>query len=116
MLRRMNELQAYCRLEWLPSISDKPTRARSFQALSSMGKVFVPRNAGWKSELMGQLLRFPVGKYDDGVDVCSLVVVLWVVIVDMLRLCMRYLAGKPVRKLSEVPHEPSRMVENWVRD
>lgn len=44
------------------------------------------------------------------------VVVLWVVIVDMLRLCMRYLAGKPVRKLSEVPHEPSRMVENWVRD
>lgn len=73
MLRRMNELQAYCRLEWLPSISDKPTRARSFQALSSMGKVFVPRNAGWKSELMGQLLRFPVGKYDDGVDVCSLI-------------------------------------------
>lgn len=44
------------------------------------------------------------------------VVVLWVVIADMLRLCMRYLAGKPVRKLSEVPHEPSRLVENWVRD
>jgi len=44
------------------------------------------------------------------------VVVLWVVIVDMLRLCLRYVAGKPVRKLSEVPHEPSRLVENWVRD
>lgn len=44
------------------------------------------------------------------------VVVLWVVIVDMLRLCLRYLAGKPVRKLSEAPHEPSRLVENWVRD
>lgn len=44
------------------------------------------------------------------------VVVLWVVIVDMLRLCMRYLAGKRVPKLSEVPHEPSRLVENWVRD
>ncbi len=44
------------------------------------------------------------------------VVVLWVVIADMLRLCLRYLAGKPVRKLSEVPHEPSRLVENWVRD
>lgn len=73
MVRRMNELQAFCRIEWLPSISDKPTRARSFQALASMGKVFVPRHAGWKSELMGQLLRFPVGKYDDGVDVCSLI-------------------------------------------
>lgn len=44
------------------------------------------------------------------------VVVLWVVIVDMLRLCARYLAGKRVPKLSEVPHEPSRMVEDWVRD
>lgn len=44
------------------------------------------------------------------------VVVLWVVIVDMLRLCVRYLTGKRVPKLSEAPHEPSRLVENWVRD
>jgi carbon starvation protein len=44
------------------------------------------------------------------------VVVLWVVLVDMLLLCSRYLRGKPVLKLSEVPHEPSRLVENWVRD
>jgi len=26
------------------------------------------------------------------------------------------LSGKPVLQLSEVPHEPSRLVENWVRD
>lgn len=44
------------------------------------------------------------------------IVVLWVVILDMLRLCLRYLSGKPVLLLSEVPHEPSRLVENWVRD
>lgn len=44
------------------------------------------------------------------------VIVLWVVIIDMLRLCARYLAGRPVLRLSEVPHEPSRLVENWVRD
>lgn len=44
------------------------------------------------------------------------VVVLWVVIFDMLRLCARHLAGKRVPKLSETPHEPSRLVENWVRD
>jgi carbon starvation protein len=43
-------------------------------------------------------------------------VVLWVVIFDMLRLCARHLAGKRVPKLSETPHEPSRLVENWVRD
>ncbi len=44
------------------------------------------------------------------------VVVLWVVIVDMLRLCVRYLTGRRIPKLSEAPHEPSRLVENWVRD
>lgn len=44
------------------------------------------------------------------------VVVLWVVLIDMLRLCARYLSGKPILKLSEAPHEPSRLVENWVRD
>lgn len=44
------------------------------------------------------------------------VVVLWVVILDMLRLCMRHLTGKRVPTLSEIPHEPSRLVENWVRD
>ncbi|MFA7351376.1 MAG: carbon starvation CstA family protein [Methylotenera sp.] len=44
------------------------------------------------------------------------VVVLWVVLIDMLRLCARHLSGNPVLKLSEAPHEPSRLVENWVRD
>ena len=44
------------------------------------------------------------------------VVVLWVVIIDTARLAYRYLARKPLLPLSEVPHEPSRMVEDWVRD
>lgn len=72
MMRRMQEREAYCRIEWLPSISDKPSRARPIQALASMGKVFFPKNAVWKSELMIQLLRFPAAKHDDGVDVLSL--------------------------------------------
>jgi predicted phage terminase large subunit-like protein len=73
LLRRMNDRRAFCRLEWLSSIGDKPTRARSFQALASMGKVFLPAAPlPWKSELLGQLTRFPAGRYDDGVDVCSL--------------------------------------------
>ena len=70
--RRMNERQAYCRLEWLASINDKPTRARTIQAMASMGKVFLPKNAVWKGDLMNQLMRFPAGKHDDGVDVLSL--------------------------------------------
>lgn len=72
MMRRMQEREAFCRIEWLASIADKPTRARSIQAKASMGKVFLPKNAPWKAELLSQLMRFPAGKYDDGVDVMSL--------------------------------------------
>jgi carbon starvation protein len=44
------------------------------------------------------------------------VMVLWVVILDMLRVCYRHLAGKPVAPITESPHIPSRLVEGWVRD
>ena len=73
MLRRMKERNAFCRMEWMPSIADKPTRARSIQALASMGKLFLPKNAVWKAEVLTQLLRFPAGKHDDAVDVFSLI-------------------------------------------
>jgi carbon starvation protein len=35
---------------------------------------------------------------------------------DMVRVCTRFLLGKPVPALTEVPHIPSRLVEEWVRD
>ncbi|MDP3087159.1 MAG: carbon starvation CstA family protein [Methylotenera sp.] len=44
------------------------------------------------------------------------VTVLWVVVIDMLYVAYRRYAGKPVLPLSEVAREPSRLVENWVRD
>lgn len=72
LMRRMQERNAYCRVEWLSSISDKPTRARAIQARASMGKVWVPKTARWKAEVLPQLLSFPAGKHDDAVDVFSL--------------------------------------------
>jgi predicted phage terminase large subunit-like protein len=71
--RRMIERSTRCRLEWLPSVTDKSVRARPFQSRAAMGNVFIPKSASWVSELMGQLMKFPAGKYDDGVDVCSLI-------------------------------------------
>lgn len=44
------------------------------------------------------------------------IVVLWVVIGDMLRVAYRHLQGLPVPPLAEAAHEPSRLVEDWVRD
>jgi predicted phage terminase large subunit-like protein len=73
--KRMKERKVYQVMRWLPSISDKPTRARSIQGRYSMGMVYHPAPAlgyDWQVHLDGQLLSFPAGKNDDGVDVMSL--------------------------------------------
>jgi predicted phage terminase large subunit-like protein len=70
--RRMVERNALCRLEWLASIADKEIRARSIQAVASVKTISFPKQAPWKPEIMKQLLQFPSGKYDDAVDVFSL--------------------------------------------
>lgn len=41
---------------------------------------------------------------------------LWLIIIDMLRVCVRHLKGKPVPPLSEAPHHPTQLEEAWVRD
>lgn len=66
--RRMLERKVFCRLEWLASIHDKPTRARGFQARAAMGKVFFEPQAD-----LGEFLSFPAGKHDDDVDCASLI-------------------------------------------
>jgi predicted phage terminase large subunit-like protein len=73
MVRELDRQRAYCRLEWLSSITDKSSRARNIQGMASLGKVFVPKNAVWKAHVMGSLLGFPSGKIDDPVDVFSLI-------------------------------------------
>lgn len=72
--KRMRERKAYCRIDdcWLPSIHDKPTRARALQARASMGKVWLPDTEDGQ-RILTQLLQFPGGKFDDAVDMCSLV-------------------------------------------
>jgi predicted phage terminase large subunit-like protein len=66
--RRMLERGAHCRMEWLPSISDKPTRARGFQARAAMGAVYFEPGAD-----VEEFIRFPAGKNDDDVDTASLI-------------------------------------------
>lgn len=52
----------------------------------------------------------------DGWLTLFFVALLWLIVFDMLRVCSRYLVGKPVLPLAESPHSPSRLVEDWVRD
>jgi len=72
LLKRMRETKTSCAIEWLThSAGSKEAMARPFQAISSMGRVHFP-NTPWAERVIDQLLRFPTGKYDDAVDVCSL--------------------------------------------
>jgi len=71
--RRAQERGVYCMREQYSSTSDKPTRARTFQARLASGKVFFPRKAKWLADLESELLSFPAGKHDDQVDALSLV-------------------------------------------
>lgn len=66
--RRMRERNVHCRMEWLPSVADKPTRARSFQAMAATGRVWFEPGAD-----IGEHLVFPAGKNDDDVDCSSLI-------------------------------------------
>ena len=66
--RRMRERNVHCRLEWLSSVSDKPTRARSFQAMAATGRVKFEPGAD-----IAEFLVFPAGKHDDDVDTASLI-------------------------------------------
>lgn len=65
--QRMIDREALCRMEWLPHIGDKPTKAQSIIATAGMGRLMWPR-AAWVAELQRQCLVFPAGSPDDGVD------------------------------------------------
>lgn len=72
MTSRLVHRQALTRLEWLPSIGDKPARQRGFQAMASMGKVRFPKRSTWHERVVEQLVRFPAATHDDAADVCGL--------------------------------------------
>lgn len=71
LIRRMRERKAFCRLEWLPTIADKPTMARPLQAMACMGKVKII-DSEYGHRLKRCLLNFPAGRVDDPVDMAGL--------------------------------------------
>lgn len=71
--KRMREERVYCRREQVASASDKPTRSRSIQARTAMGRVYLPSKAPWMADFTQELLVFPAGKHDDQVDAFGLI-------------------------------------------
>jgi carbon starvation protein len=54
--------------------------------------------------------------YLDATLTAFFLTVTWVLVLDMLRVCYCAANGKDHPPLSEAPHIPSRLVEDWVRD
>jgi len=68
----MEETGVYVYREQFTSTSDKATRSQSIRGRMSQGKIYFPRT-GWAEKIIHELMRFPVGKHDDQVDVLSLI-------------------------------------------
>ena len=71
--KRQMERSAYVWREQYASAADKPTRAQAIRGRTAMGKLYLPARAPWVDALVRQLLTFPAGSTDDGVDVLSLI-------------------------------------------
>lgn len=71
--RMMRERGTYCRIEPIsPHGSDKPTKARAFQAMASAGRVWIPEGQ-MGDDVIEQYLKFPAGKNDDEVDAAAII-------------------------------------------
>lgn len=69
---KLRERRLSCALEWLPSATDKPTRARAAQSVVREGRVFVRDDADGDC-FIDECVAFPAGRYDDDVDNLSLI-------------------------------------------
>jgi predicted phage terminase large subunit-like protein len=69
--KRMLETGRYLNIREIVPAQDKEQRAQSFAARVALGKVFFPKGAIW-DRLIEEMLAFPNGVHDDGVDMLSL--------------------------------------------
>jgi predicted phage terminase large subunit-like protein len=73
LVKRMIETESYTVREQFPTRGDKAIRAQSIRARMSMMGLHVPKDAPWLSDLVSELMSFPVGVHDDQVDALGLV-------------------------------------------
>ena len=71
MNRMMREADTFVAVEYLTSAQDKVARVAGFRGRASARTVHLPRGRAWAARLLDQLLVFPMGRYDDAVDVCG---------------------------------------------
>lgn len=71
--KRMQEEGVYTPIIEEQPIGDKIQRAQSGRARCAQGKIKFPRTAPWWPRAKSELLKFPNGRFDDFVDVVSMI-------------------------------------------
>ena len=89
LIKTMLDRGAYVAREQFPTRGDKAIRAQSFRGRIASNGLYVPKDAEWKSDLISEMMSFPVGVHDDQVDALGLVG----------QLLDRMMAGEPERRV-----------------
>lgn len=71
--KRMQETGVYTPIIEEQPIGDKVQRAHSGRARCAQGKIRFPKSAPWWGKAKAELLKFPNGRFDDFVDVVSMI-------------------------------------------
>jgi predicted phage terminase large subunit-like protein len=100
LVKRMLETASYVAREQFPTRGDKAVRAQSFRGRIAMSGLHIPRDAPWKSDVISEMMSFPVGVHDDIADSLGLVG----------QLLDRMLAGVPLPPKPEEPNPEEEMM------
>lgn len=73
LIKRMMERAAYVARESFPTRGDKAVRAQSIRGRMAMNGLWVKSDAPFLSDLISEMMSFPVGVHDDQVDALGLV-------------------------------------------
>lgn len=96
LLRRQLERGAYVGREAFPTRGDKAVRAQSFRGLIATRGLYINKDAPFVSDLISEMMSFPVGVHDDQVDALGLIG----------QLIDRMNAGKAAEKPKAIPVPP----------
>jgi predicted phage terminase large subunit-like protein len=73
LVKRMLETGSFVAREQFPTRGDKAVRAQSLRGRMALSGLYVQRDAPWLSDLINEMMSFPVGVHDDAVDSLGLV-------------------------------------------